>query len=643
LDEPVVSLKFGEDFELDLRAYELRRRGRAVRLPRIPMQILIFLVERRPDLVTREQIADRVWGRGVFLESDNSINGAIRKIRLALKDDADHPRYIRTITGMGYRFIAEVSAIEGDRSGMDGRSAARREVGRLTDAAPSAAVLPVVRSSALRRWAAVGAAASFLLIAGLYLHASHSAPPIPVPADQRMMLAVLPFENLTGDAGQDYFTDGFTEEMITRLGSFAPGRLGVIARTSIMFYKNSRTPLDKLGRELGVQYVLEGSVRRDQEWVRITAQLIRVEDQTHVWAREYDRRQGDVLRVQEEIAAAIADQIELSLGQTPPEARTPASLSPRDYEAYDYYLKGRYLWNERTEEGLRLAIESFLKSIDLNGNDARAYSGLADAYALLGTYTYVPLAEVCAKARDAALKSLQLDPALAAAHTSLALINEQCDWDWATAGERFRKAIDLDPNYATAHHWYAEYLAFMGRHDEALEEMERARRLDPRSLIIATDKGVFLYFARDFDRSIEQFRSVLAIDPRFPRANMIVVAYAQRGRFDEALADLREWQRWDKGVWPEAWAAYVRGRRGDSSRARQAVQEVEKMSQRSDLGPRIVAYLGTGLKEEALASLQQACKDHSSFLLNLQADPVFDPLRDDRRFPELLRCAGFRR
>ena len=408
-----------------------------------------------------------------------------------------------------------------------------------------------------------------------------------------------------------------------------------------MFYKQKRTPLDQVGRELGVQYVLEGSVRRDANRVRITAQLIEVRDQSHMWAREYDRGPAEVLQVQDEIARAIADQIELSLGQTRSTAPPPRPLSPRDYEAHDDYLKGRYFWNQRLYASLQRAVEWFQKSIDLNADDGQPYAGLAETYALMGTYRYEAPADVFPKAREAALKALQIDPALAAAQTSLALINEQYDWDWPTAGERFRNAIELDPNDATAHHWYAEYLAYVGRFDEALAEIERARRLDPRSVIIETDEAVFLYFARHYERSIALFRSVLETDPNFPRANLIVAAYAQTGQFEEALSDIRDWQRLNPGPWPTAWTAYVHGRRGDTREALQAVREVEEF--RTDieydlLGPSVIAYVGAGLKEKAFASLQQACQEHASFLVGLKVDPLFDPLRNDPRYDGLLRC-----
>ena len=668
----MAPLKFGDDFELDLSAYELRRAGRVVKLERIPMQILIFLMQRRPDLVTHEQITEKIWGQGVFVDTENSIRGAIRKIRKALRDDAEKPRFIRTVTGMGYRFIAPLDSQETVQKTVAlpapaGSATAYPQAGPEPPAPASpistvdhpveAANPPLVRTTIPdvepnsagvsrrfgRRWAVLLVAALLVGVAGgLYLYRSSSSA-APSSPDERLMLAVLPFVNLTGDSGQDYFSDGFTEEMITRLGSVAPGRLGIIARTSVMYYKQARVPLDRLSRDLGVQYVLEGSVRRDSQRVRITAQLIKVKDQTHLWARQYDREQTDVLRVQEEIAHAIAEQIELTLRESRATASQAPALSPRDYEAYDVYLKGRYFWNQRTREGFEKAIASFLEAIEKSPGEARAYAGLADSYALMGTYNHTPQEEAFPKAREAALKALEMDPSLAAAHTSLALINQHYDWDWQTSGDRFRRAIELDPNYATGHHWYAEYLAHLGRFDEALGEMERARQLDPRSLIIAADRGVFLYFARRYDQSIDQFRAVLAVNPAFPRANLIIAAYAQQTRFADAMARLREWERLDDGPWPRALAAYLYGRQGKQREAQKALRELEKSdrSQMSDLlWPTIVAHVGMGLKEQAFAGLQEACRTHSSFLVALKVDPFFDPLRDDPRFQDLLRCVG---
>jgi TolB-like protein/Tfp pilus assembly protein PilF len=456
------------------------------------------------------------------------------------------------------------------------------------------------------------------------------------------MLAVLPFENLTGDPGQEYFSDGLTDEMITHLGNLDPQHL-VIARTSVMRYKHSRESLDRLGRELGVQYVLEGSVRRDADKVRITAQLIQMKDQTHLWAREYDRELSHLLAVQGEIAQAVADEIQLTLVDHKPIRTIPeASLSPAAYEAYDLYLKGRYFWNKRTTQGFRQAIEYFQQAIAKDPTYARAYAGLADSYALMSGYSLAPQKEFMPKARAAALKALEMDESLAEAHTSLAVIAQDYDWDWQTAEKEYRRAIELNPNYATGHHWYAECLALQGRFDEAFAEIERARQLDPLSLIIATDRGAILYFSRQYDRAIEQFRAVLDMEPNFPRAHLLAYAYTQKGMFAEALADIEKWRRIEDTPWTQSLLAYVYGRSGQPEQTRRALEKLEQLNRRRgmDAAPMVTAYIGTGNKDEAFAWLQKAFLEHSNALVGLKVDPIYDPLRSDPRFQGLLRRIG---
>ncbi|HEX9119069.1 MAG TPA: tetratricopeptide repeat protein [Terriglobales bacterium] len=458
------------------------------------------------------------------------------------------------------------------------------------------------------------------------------------------MLAVLPFENLTGDSGQEYFSDGLTEEMITQLGRLDPQRLAVIARTSVMPYKHSQQQIDRIARDLNVQYVLEGSVRRHSERVRITAQLIRASDQTHLWAREYDRELKDLLLLQGEIAQEVAEGIQLTLADNrKPTAAAPAKLSPASYEAYDLYLKGRYFWNKRTAQGFQQAEQCFEQAIAKDPTYARAYAGLADTYALMSSYYLAPPNEVTPKARTAALKALQIDDGLAEAHTSLALIAEFYDWDWQTGEKEYRRAIQLNPNYATAHHWYAEFLAFQGRFNEALAESERARHLDPLSVIIAADRGAILYFSRQYDSAIEQFRAVLDMEPNFSRAHLVVGAYVETGRFADALAHIETWRRIEDGPWVWSMEVYVYRRSGQPIKAQQALAKLEHWNRQSHLDSTPVmaaAYVGMNNQDEALARLQKAYEEHSGALTSLKVDPIYDPLRGDPRFQDLLRRVG---
>ena len=354
------------------------------------------------------------------------------------------------------------------------------------------------------------------------------------------MLAVLPFKNLTGDPGQDYFSEGLTEEMIAQLGRLDPQQLGVIARTSVTHYKDTTEPLSQIANELGVQYVLEGSVRRDAHDVRVTAQLILASDQTHLWAKQYDREPGSLLTLQGEIAQEISDEIQLTLGKTEHKTVAVQKLNPPNtYEAYDLYLKGRYFWNKGLSKDFQQAIKCFEQAVHVDPTYARAYAGLADSYALLGGYSGYPQKQFMLKARAAALQALQLDNNLAEAHVSLALIAQNYDWDWKTAEQEYRQAIRLDPNYATAHHWFAEFLSYQGRFDESFEEIERARLLDPLSLIIATDKGAIFYYSRQYDRAIAQLQSVLDMDPNFQRARMVIFPYVEAGQPAKALEEIQ--------------------------------------------------------------------------------------------------------
>jgi TolB-like protein/DNA-binding winged helix-turn-helix (wHTH) protein/Tfp pilus assembly protein PilF len=624
-------IRFGDDFEFDFSTYTLRLCGRTLKLERIPTEVLAMLVEQRGQIVTREHIVERIWGKDIFLDTDNSINGAIRKVRQVLKDDPEQPRFIQTITGKGYRFIGPVTDPKAPKA-----ITASKLQAPVTE-------LPTVKPPRSRR--AMVLAISILLMAGVAAYLKFHSQARPAASRGRLMLAVLPFENLTGDASQDYFSDGLTEEMISQLGDLDPKHLGVIARTSVMHYKHTPEPLDQIGRTLGVQYVLEGSVRRDSDRMRIAAQLIQTGDQTHLWTREYDREVSNVLAVQGEIAREIADQIQLTLGDVN-EPAGPAgqpTLSAKAFQAYDLYLKGRYFWNKRTAQGLQQAIEYFQQAVNEDPEYARAYAGLAESYALMGGYTGLPAKEFIPKARAAARRALEIDEQLPEAHTALAVIAQNYDWDWATAEREYRRAIQLNPNYATGHHWYAECLALQGRFGEAFPEMESARQLDPLSLIISTDYGAILYFSRQYDRAIEQFRGVLDVEPNFPRARMLTWAYAQQGLFTDALAETEEWRRRDDSPpWSWAMIAYVSGRSGDQARTKLALQQLEQSNrhQAVDSLAFAVAYIGMRDNEKALLWLEKACLEHSSSLTAIKVDPTYDPLRSDPRFQKLVRRVG---
>jgi TolB-like protein/DNA-binding winged helix-turn-helix (wHTH) protein len=639
--------RFGP-FESHPRSRELLKHGVRLRIRPQPLQVLNLLLSRAGDVVTRESLREQLWSSETFVDFEPSLNTAVKELRAVLGDSAAESRYVETLPRLGYRFIAPVEVIEEPANRIQSqpsRDEARSDEEEFVESAAldSAALRPKGR-----RWLialAIPISLVLVLSTGAYLLWSRNAARSQ-PAIGRIMLAILPFENLTGDAAQEYFSDGLTEEMIAQMGHTDPQHLGVIARTSVMHYKHTKEQADQIGRDLGVQYVLEGSVRQDADRIRITAQLIQTKDQSHVWSHQYDRTPNSLLSLQGEIAQEISDAIQLTIGnhgslQT---ALAAASPAPKSYEAYDLYLQGRYFWNKRTVDGFQRSVGCFERAIAKDPRYARAYAGLADSYALMAAYYVAPQNELIPKARDAALKALQLDGNLAEAHVSLAVIARNYDWDWQTAEKEFRRAIALDPNYATGHHWYAEHLAFSGRFEESFEEMRRARQLDPLSLIIQTDDAAGMYYARQYDRAIAQFRAVEAVEPHFARVRMVSLAYVQQGRYSEALADIDAWQHQENPSWVWIWSqeTYVFGRAGQHEQAQRSLEELLHYSRTHALVPMIfvMPYIGVGDKDQAFAWLDKSVAAHSPGLATLKVDPMFDPLRSDPRFDDLLRRVG---
>ncbi len=627
--------EFGE-FRMDVQKRSLWRGEHLVPLTPRAFDLLLALVrsEVRSEVpnggqikgsgLTKDELLQTVWSGSIVEESN--LTQTIFVLRKALGDTPEQ-RYILTIPGVGYRFAADVT-----RVGQKEAAAAN-----IDDSSRNP-----LKNSSPRRWLFSGTAIVLLLVTlGAYFYWLRSQNAKHAPMGRRM-LAVLPFENLTGDASQEYFSDGLTEEMISQLGRINPQNLGLIARTSVMHYKGSHAPLDQIGSELGVQYVLEGSVRRDSGKVRISAQLIQVKDQTHLWARQYDRDLSNLLVLQSEIAREIADEIETSLGDDPKPIRTasPPPLSPETYEAYDLYLKGQYFFNKRTPEGFQRAIVFYQQAIAKDPNSALSYAGLADSYALQGPYSALPPDEFMPKARAAVMRALTIDDNLPEAHTALALIVQNYDWDWQTSEKEFRRAIELNPNYATAHHWYAEHLAWRGRFEEALLESERARQLDPLSLIIAADNGAILYYSRQFDAAITRFRAVSEMDPQFGQGILAVPSYTQKGMFPEALQALEASN--SKGPYEFASKAYVYGLSGRMAEARLSLKKLEQLNQQQKLDSALFirAYIGLGDKDRAFFWLEKAYAQHSNTLITLKVDPLYDPLRGDPRFPALLDRVG---
>ena len=459
----------------------------------------------------------------------------------------------------------------------------------------------------------------------------------------RVMLAVLPFENTSGTPEWEYIGDGMTEELISQLGSLNPNRLGVIARTSSMQFKNTDKSIDEIGRELGVDKLIEGSVRRADRHVRISSQLVQVSDQTTIWANTYDGDLENVLAVQSGVAEKIAGEVAIQLGLQQTRAVRSHAVDPA---AYDAYLRGRHHVNTRTAESLRRGIEHFLTAAEVDPDYPLSYAGLAGAYSLLGYYHVLAPRHAFPKAKTFALKALDLDESLAEAHASLALVEHIYEWDWSAAESGFQRAIAINPSYAEAHHWYAVHLATLGRFDEALAEIKRARTLDPLALRISTGAAYYLYFARRYEETIEQCLKTLELEPNYPIAHATLgLAYQQTGQHEKALAAFQRAISHSEGTTSLIGAlAHGFARAGNRADALDTLDELRARSERQyvDLAFfNAAVYTALGEHDQALDWLETAYEGRSSWLVQLKVSPWFDPLRAEPAFQDLLRRMNF--
>jgi TolB-like protein/Flp pilus assembly protein TadD len=451
---------------------------------------------------------------------------------------------------------------------------------------------------------------------------------------------VLPLENLSGDASQSYFADGMTDELITDLAQISA--LRVISRTSVMVYKGARKPLPQIARELNVDAVVEGTVLRSGDQVRITAQLIEAATDKHLWSQSYEGELRDTLALQNRVASAIADQIRINL--TPQEQAALKNVKVVNPDAYESYLKGRYFWNKRTADGLKVALAYFKQAIEEDPKYAQAYSGLADTYALLGDWQYAVMTpkEAFPKAKAAAIKALELDNTLGEAHNSLAFVLDGFDWDFDSAGKEFQRGIELSPGYATAHHWYAWHVSLLGRYDEAIAEMRKAQNLDPLSLIINADLAEVLVLAHSYEESIQQSRKTIEMDPNFALAhNQLAQAYLQKHMYDEAVAELQQAVKLS-GNSPTCMANLARAYVASGKR-NEAVKLLGDLKKRSNPGYSnaseiAMIYASLGDTDQAMNWLEKGYEER--FNPGVLLRPGFDPLRSDPRFQILLRRIG---
>ena len=640
-------IRFGV-FELDLRSGELQKQGRKIRLEGQPVQILICLLVNPGELVTREELHRKLWPTDTFVNFEHGLNSAVKRLRLALSDSADNPRFVETLPRRGYRFIAPIQAVavSGDVPAVNVTTAVT-EVPATRDLTEVRAPDQVDLSEKTvvfvhQRWprAWKGADVALLVVLGILMVwiLRPASPPPPIIRS----LAVLPLENLSGDASQEYFSDGMTDELITELGQIS--ELRVISRTSVMTYKGAHKSLPQIARELNVDSVVEGTVLRSGSRVRITAQLILAAADKHLWAQSYEGDLRDTLALQEQVARSIAGEIRVEL--TPHEQAVLKTAKRMNPDAYEAYLKGRYFWNKRTADGLKKANDYFNQAIEKDPSYARAYAGLADSYALLGDWEYgiLPPKEAYPRAKAAATKALELDSTLGEAHISLAFCLDGFDWDWESAGREFRRGIELNPGYATGHHWYAWHLAALGRNDEAVAEMKKAASLDPLSLIISADLAEELLIAHRYDEAITQSRKTMDLDPRFAVAHYeLGQAFVQKHMYNDAIAELQKAIALSGGSSTcTSNLAYAYAVSGMKNEAVKILNDLKDRSNHafSDAPEIALVYVGLNDKDQAMAWLEKAYGER--FNPGVLLRPAFDPLRSDPRFQDLLRRIGLK-
>jgi TolB-like protein/DNA-binding winged helix-turn-helix (wHTH) protein/Flp pilus assembly protein TadD len=623
-------LRFGV-FEVDSRLGLLTRQGKRLPLQEQPFQVLLMLLEKPGALVTREELHQRLWPDTV-VDFDHGLNKAINKVRDILGDSATNPRFIETVARRGYRFLAEVVAVDAGPAGDLAQPAAAATA--VTGAAVFAKPLPPEPTGRTGHpWLVVSVATAMVLAAVLaWVLLRPATTPLGIQS-----LAVLPLENLSGDATQDYFADGMTDELITQLAQISA--LRVISRTSVITYKTNHKPLATIARELNVQAVVEGSVLSSAGHVRITAQLIRVPADEHLWAKSFEGELSDTLKLQAEVAREIATQVRAKLKpQEQVALQESRVINPAAHEAY---LKGRYFWNKRTAEGLRNAIEYFNAAIAADPSYAAAYAGLADSYALAGDWEYNVLSpqDAWPQAYAAARKALALDENLGAAHASLALALDLYAWDWPGAESEYQRALALSPNNSTAHHWYGFHLLMTGRTQDGVAQLRKAESLDPLSLIISTDIADALCIAHRYEESIQQSNKALALDPNFALAHYTLgQALEQQNLHEEAIARFRRAielagsnAAFDSNL---AHAYALAGRR---SEALSILRELEGRQERYPAAYANIAlvYIGLGDHDAAIGWLEKAYKARANPSILLR--PGFDPLRTDPRFGTILK------
>jgi TolB-like protein/DNA-binding winged helix-turn-helix (wHTH) protein/Tfp pilus assembly protein PilF len=627
-------IRFGP-YCADLRTCELTKLGTRLKLQARPFEILTMLLERPGEVVTREEIRARLWPNGTFVDFDNNISSAIRKVRDSLCDSAAAPRYVETVGRVGYRFIAAVDPpvrnVHPELS----------ETARPESLHPQPTIKPAAHAPERTLWnhswlilaLVLGLAA--VAVVAVYRSWLHKA----VPARSAIQsIAVLPLQNFSGDPSQEYFADGMTDEITNALARLAGP--SVISRTSAMHYKGTRKTVPEIARELHVGAIVEGSVDRFGDRVRVRVQLIEVSTDRHLWADEYDRQLSDVLQLEADVAQDLARQIELHLSQKQQERfRDARHVNP---QAFQDYLLGRHYWSLRTIDTLNQAIQYFNRALQEDPADARSYAGLAQCYVILPFYSPTPQAEAYTKAQSAANSALALDDSLPEAHLATAEVKLYRDWDFKGAEKEFRTTLSLNPNYSTAHQWYGEFLITVERYQEAIQEAEAALALDPLSAIVHHQAAGIFAAAGQVDRSLEEFQEVQGLNPNFSSVyESRSWVYRFQGKYVESIHDLQLTVRDPRAiaVVNKLMPAYLS--KGRAGYYRQCMKLHQIYPHPSFYLAR--DYLALGDRDAALTQLEQAYRNHDYESLWLLQTPDLRPLRSEPRFQQLVQAVGFPR
>jgi TolB-like protein/DNA-binding winged helix-turn-helix (wHTH) protein/Flp pilus assembly protein TadD len=642
-----------DDFALDVAAYELRRNGRRVRLERQPMDLLILLIGRRGQLVSRSEIADALWGKDVFVDVENGVNTAIRKLRQALRDSPDAPTFIETVPGKGYRFIAAVEVPEdagpappphvapvalvpmgepaSDRTGDTASTGTPVRIPASGDGARAAAW----RGSARM----VVGALSVVVLAGALLWGWRRTD----DSVTRVTIAVLPFDNLNGDPETDYLASGLTEDTIVSLGRIDPERVSVIGRTSMIAYKGTSKSLAEIGRELGTDYLVESSLRAESSQLRVTARLIRARDQVQIWSDSFDSNNSSILGLQQEISAAIAEQVKTRL--SPERQQALARRHTQNADAYDLFLRGRHFLNQRTPEAMQRAIDAFEGATVADPAYSLGWANLAMAYGTSPINSDVDPRRVFPQARDAALRAVAANPDVAEAQHALGHVKWAFEWDWPAAEAAFRRAIELDPSYSLVHLVLAHLLSQTGRHPEAEPFMRRARELDPLNPLSYALSSQVAFQARDYTGALQHANRSIALDQEFWIGHqMRGQALEQLGNDDLALTALAAAARLSgQNSKALSLTGYILGRSGRTAGARDLLAALELASRQRYIPPYALALVHAGLgdADAAFEWLGRAHAARDVHLMFLTADVKWDRYRSDPRFADLLARCGF--